>query len=429
MYTNTLYTIFGLVASASAHVVMTSPKGWQVNNSPLDAGGADFPCKGVAYDSSVQANVMNKGESQPLNLMGSAVHGGGSCQISLTTDLEPSKDSVWKVIKSWEGGCPVQGMDGNYPENANLEIPSDLEFEIPDDVPAGKYTLAWTWFNRIGNREMYMNCAPAEAVGSGGDESSFNALPDMFVANIGNGCTTPDSVDIAFPNPGQYVERLGDGTPQELDESCGSAGGSGGGSSGGSDGGYEETTPPAESGGSDDGSDYNSPPTESAAPGTPGNEPAPGGAHISDGAGSQPTEVPETDAPAETSAPVAAPTSAPGAPEESTPVETEEPEESAPVETEEPAEVPDVEVPANNSGQEESGSGSGGSGGYAVGTECSSVGSWNCIDGNSFQRCGSGVWSAVMQLSAGTECTPGEGQNMQMVRKRGNTRFGAKFLM
>ena len=423
MHANTLYTILGLVASASAHVKMSTPKGWTVNNSPLEADGSDFPCKGVAYDSSVPANVMNKGESQPMQFIGSAVHGGGSCQVSLTTDLEPTKDSVWKVIKSWEGGCPAQGVDGNYPENAELEIPFEYDFEIPEDVPAGKYTLAWTWFNKIGNREMYMNCAPAEAVGDGGDESSFNALPDMFVANIDNGCTTPDSVDIEFPNPGQVVERLGSGSPSPLDKNlCPSAGdsgsGSGSGSDGGSDGGYEETAPPA----------------ESAAPSTPGEEPLPGGAHVtapSDGAASQPTEAPEAEVPAESSAPVEAePTPAPEEPEESAPVETEEPEESAPVEAEEPSvELPDIEAPADNSEQDGSGSGSSGSGGYEVGTECATVGSWNCVDGKSFQRCGSGVWSAVQQLSAGTECTPGEGQNIQMVRKRGSTRFGAKFLM
>lgn len=424
MYTNTIYTIFGLVASASAHLVMTAPKGWEVNSSPLDKTGSDFPCKGVAYDSSVEANVLNKGDSQPLKLKGSAVHGGGSCQISLTTDLEPTKDSVWKVIKSWEGGCPVGDMDGNYPENANLEVPSDLNFEIPEDVPAGKYTLAWTWFNRIGNREMYMNCAPAEAVGDGGDESSFNALPDMFVANIGGDCGTEEGSDLKFPDPGQNVERLGSGTPKGPVGCGGSEGGSGAGGEAGGEAGGDY--------GSDDGS--TAPPAESAAPETPGNEPVPGGAHISDGAGSQPTEAPEADAPAESSAPVAEPTPAPeapeeSAPEESAPVETEEPEESAPVETEEPADVPYTEVPANNSEQDGSGSGSGGSGGYAVGTECSGVGTWNCIGGNSFQRCGSGVWSAVMQLSAGTECTPGEGENLQMVRKRGATRFGAKFLL
>ncbi|KAH8656015.1 hypothetical protein BGZ60DRAFT_435130 [Tricladium varicosporioides] len=38
------------------------------------------------------------------------------------------------------------------------------------------------------------------------------------------------------------------------------------------------------------------------------------------------------------------------------------------------------------------------------GTGCTTEGLWNCIDGKSFQQCGSGTWSVVMQLSAGTQC-------------------------
>lgn len=427
MYTNTLYTIFGLVASASAHVVMTTPKGWTVDNSPLDKSGSDFPCKGVAYDSSVAANVMNKGESQPMKFMGSAVHGGGSCQVSLTTDLEPTKDSVWKVIKSIEGGCPAQGVDGNYPENANLDIPFDYDFEIPDDVPAGKYTLAWTWFNNVGNREMYMNCAPAEAVGSGGDESSFNALPDMFVANVGNGCSTVEGSDLEFPNAGQVVQRLGDktlGGPTGDCQSGGSSGGESGGDYGSGDGDEAGGEAGGESGG-ETGDDYEfGNGDEAEAP--------------SESAPASPVES----LPGAIQAPIE-PTSEPAAPVETEPASTPEPEapaETTPVADEQPVEdeqpdLPETEVPANNSEQDgsdsESGSGSdngSGSGGYAVGTECTN-GTWNCIGGNSFQRCGSGTWSAVQQLSAGTECTAGEGESIQMTRKRGTTRFGAKFLL
>ena len=142
----------------------------------------------------------------------------------------------------------------------------------------------------------------------------------------------------------------------------------------------------------------------------------------------EPTEAPSapaTSAPAEaapTSAAETAPTSVAEAPAEPTTgggSYEEGGDESA---------LPSQEVPAQ--GNEEAGSGSGsGSGGHEVGTACTTDGFWNCVGGNSFQRCGSGIWSAVQQLSEGTECTPGESETIQMVRKRGSTRFGAKFLL
>lgn len=435
MHANTLYTVLGLVASASAHVKMNTPNVWTVDNGPLFDTGENFPCKGVAYDTSVERNVLKKGQSQPMKFTGSAVHGGGSCQVSLTTDLEPTKDSVWKVIKSIEGGCPAQGVDGNYPENAELAIPFDYDFEIPEDVPAGKYTLAWTWFNKIGNREMYMNCAPAEAVGDGGDEASFNALPDMFVANVDNGCSTEEGYDLEFPNPGKVVERLGSGELRgPTGSSCGSSGGSTGGETGGDYG----------SGNGDETGGETEAPSESA-PASPV-ESLPGAVESLPGAINAPIEeaTSEEAAPVETQ-PASSPE--PEAPAVTTPVADEQPadneqptedeqSESEPVddsyEENEQPDLPEMDVPANNSEQDDSGSETGegsGSGGYPVGSECATVGSWNCVDGKSFQRCGSGTWSAVQQLSAGTECTPGEGESIQMVRKRGNTRFGAKFLL
>ena len=211
----------------NAHMIMKTPTPFgHPDNSPLDAAGADFPCKvtdGV-YDAAGVSNVMPIGVNQTLSFTGSAVHGGGSCQISLTTDKAPSKSTNWMVIHSIQGGCPIMAS-GNLPEDPNGSGASTFQFSIPEGISAGDYVLAWTWFNRIGNREMYMNCAPVTVTGGSkkrdaiADAPHNNALseratnfPNMFVANIptGNPCTLPEDKDVKFPNPGDSVQFAGE---------------------------------------------------------------------------------------------------------------------------------------------------------------------------------------------------------------------------
>ena len=115
---------------------------------------------------------------------------GGSCQISLSYD----NGANFRVIHSIIGGCPL--------------TPS-YSFTVPKDAPNGnKVLLAWTWFNEVGNREMYMNCAVVDIVG--GSYSGTLNTPDIFRANtFGGPCITPEGVDFVFPNPGDSVEYGG----------------------------------------------------------------------------------------------------------------------------------------------------------------------------------------------------------------------------
>ncbi|EME42943.1 hypothetical protein DOTSEDRAFT_72390 [Dothistroma septosporum NZE10] len=241
MFSNTIFiaaVACGLLAtSVNAHMVITSPVPYgqdSLTNSPLEADGSDFPCKQRAgvYDMTTM-NTMAVGVPQTLKFKGGATHGGGSCQLSITTDQQPSKSSKWKVIHSIIGGCP-NGAVGNANGSPDYDQNPTFEFSIPKDVPNGKYTLAWTWFNKIGNREMYMNCAPLTVTGgSSKNKRSLDTLPDMFVANIGNGCTVAESQDFVFPQCGLYAETaaktaLGSSTSGTC--ATASAGGSGSGS-------------------------------------------------------------------------------------------------------------------------------------------------------------------------------------------------------
>jgi hypothetical protein len=139
--------------------------------------------------------------------VGQAVHAGGSGQVSFTYDTSPRPDSVFKVVKSFEGGFVAKGQTGNMGDSASAPDPYTYAFDVPKNIPAGNATVAITWFNKVGNREMYMMGAPVMLTGSGGDKANYDALPDMFKANIGNGCGTQDSTDLIFPDPGQFVER------------------------------------------------------------------------------------------------------------------------------------------------------------------------------------------------------------------------------
>lgn len=204
--------------TVNAHLIMTSPEPYSndtLNNSPLAADGSDFPCKlrSKAFQTPSEETIYRAGDNYTMAFQGSATHGGGSCQVSLTSDREPTKNSEWKVIQSYEGGCPAD-VAGNLAGGPTSDNSLQLLFTIPENIDPGKYTLAWTWFNRIGNREMYMNCAPVTVTSDSSfrsfkDEEKYsNIFPPMFIANI-NGCNTPEGVDVRFPQPGSVIEYNG----------------------------------------------------------------------------------------------------------------------------------------------------------------------------------------------------------------------------
>ncbi|KAI4157963.1 MAG: hypothetical protein LQ342_007857 [Letrouitia transgressa] len=219
------------IVLADGHLIMKTPVPYgadHIDTNPLLPDGSDFPCKQRSnVYKLIKQNVMQVGQNQTLSFQGQATHGGGTCQISLTTDKQPTKHSVWKVILTIEGGCPSTnpGNVGNDPFGYGAD---HFHFAIPPQVPLGGYTLAWTWFNKIGDREMYMNCAPITVTGASHkrraedkpalekgeviQKRALSSLPDMFVANIGSGCSSPPSGStLAIPqqNLGTIVQRIG----------------------------------------------------------------------------------------------------------------------------------------------------------------------------------------------------------------------------
>ncbi|KAI2623254.1 hypothetical protein GGR54DRAFT_44134 [Hypoxylon sp. NC1633] len=378
-----------LIAAVNAHMKMKTPAPFNpsgLNNSPLDASGSDFPCKfGGGYSATGgQTNSYQLGSQQTLSFVGQAVHGGGSCQVAITYDESPTKDSVWKVIHSIEGGCPAKDTSGNMGDSADADDPFTYPYSIPSDIPAGKATIGWTWFNKVGNREMYMNCGALELTGTGGDKSNFDKLPDMVVLNVAGKPSTLEGFDYKFKDPGSSVE---DNTSGSQVATCGtdgctqgdSSGSSGSGSSGS---GSSGSGPAYESGsGSGSGSGSSAGTTAAAAPTSTA---VAGGVFVTQPVGGS-DPVPTAAAPTTTLATsVQIPVSAPTAP-------------TAPAAPATPA------TPAT---------GSGSSSGAMTGA-CSPEGTFNCM-GSSYQQCASGTWSVSMPLAAGTSCTAGQGTQLNI---------------
>lgn len=373
----------------NAHVEMTLPYPYgpgSLNNSPLAKDGIDFPCKlrTGTYDPPVAANNMVIGEIQTLSFKGSAVHGGGSCQVSLTKDMQPTIDSDWFAIRSFEGGCPAS-IPGNYPSDPESREAPDFEYTIPEGVAPGEYTLAWTWFNKVGEREMYMNCAPITVKSNQGksynEEASF---PPMFVANIGiNGCRTEEGFDLQFPDPGDLVVT-GNGTTNF--------------------GGPKGCTDSPPSGGSNYGSTPSAPKPASnpiAAPeAMPQAETPQAQTQEPEIAQAQTQEISDEPVIEEPEEP---PTPAPEAPEASySPTPTPETPGASYSPTPTPESPGSIYAPTGS--------------GDALSGPCPTEGEWNCIGGSSFQRCGSGVWSVVQTLAAGNVCKAGQGAELSIIK-------------
>jgi hypothetical protein len=141
--------------------------------SPLNVDGSNFPCKGYQNDRPIQTTVSyTAGSTYNMTLAGSAMHGGGSCQLSLSYD----NGATFRVIKSMIGGCPLT---------------TTYDFTIPSYAPAGVALFAWTWQNYEGNREFYMNCAEVNIISATTSRrkkrqmyNTFNQLPYIWKANL-----------------------------------------------------------------------------------------------------------------------------------------------------------------------------------------------------------------------------------------------------
>ncbi|KAK3395342.1 hypothetical protein B0T20DRAFT_31830 [Sordaria brevicollis] len=236
-----------LLTCVQGHMVMIKPHSYNlykiaplVQVDPLNIPkplGMNYPYPCQNKHDVEEVTPIKAGEVQLVQFSGAAQHGGGSCQFSISYD-QPTNgwntSATFKTIYSIIGGCP--GEMGNEQDNLpNEGRPKDLaqrpntdichndfgvnctrEFliPIPDFLPSGPATFAWTWFNKVGNREMYMNCAPVNITSSTTSREKYDALPNIFIANLRqtdipgyDGCSTGNNATshvLNIPNPGKY---------------------------------------------------------------------------------------------------------------------------------------------------------------------------------------------------------------------------------
>ncbi|KAK5111444.1 hypothetical protein LTR62_004896 [Meristemomyces frigidus] len=172
-----------------------------------------YPCRGyetlLGTPQGAPTATWEAGSTQTWNISGvgplGGNHYGGSCQVGFSVD----GGTTFRVATSYMGNCP-------YRNNGVEPADQDFPLRIPADLPTGVQLFAWVWYNR--EQELNSNCAAVEitAPSSSGyegptDTVAFNARPEMFVADDGNGCETPHTVaELQYPQPGPDV-MMGDG--------------------------------------------------------------------------------------------------------------------------------------------------------------------------------------------------------------------------
>ncbi|KAF9878528.1 hypothetical protein CkaCkLH20_04020 [Colletotrichum karsti] len=434
---STIFSAVALLASqTSAHMAMTYPAPLRSKEnpfstdidysitSPMNKDGSDYPCKGTLnLLGTAQAKPVatwQAGQQYNMTITGGANHNGGSCQAALSYD----SGKTFTVIHSYIGNCPPAGT-------------STFNFKLPADAPAAQDALfAWTWFNNVGNREFYMNCAVVTVNGGAAQgstaSSAFASRPQIFKANVANGCSTSEGFDVQFPNPGPDVDSTSSKTAPPVG-SCGvaSGGGGGGGNSPAPSNPVASSAPvqqpsnpvqqpsvPAAVPSSAPAAAQPSPvaPVSSVNPGAPQVSLAPTTARSAGGS------VPSGSLPGGVFMPVSSSTSCYTEVETKTtlatiskPVQTN----AAPT-TQDIAPVP-TPTPLPSGGNNAPGS-------MTAGLACTEEGQWLCIEGTHFQRCASGRWSVIMSMAAGTKCQSGTTEFVTWAKKRNHKRAHARRL-
>ncbi|KAJ9087905.1 hypothetical protein DSO57_1028485 [Entomophthora muscae] len=157
-------------------------------SSPLNDDGRDFPCLG--YPRGPPSAAYRAGKSISVSIIGTAPHNGGHCQFSISYD-----GIKFVVLKTIMGKCPAPRRK--------------FSVKIPPSAGTGAAVFAWTWINRSGQREFYMNCADINILGK---KKGHITGHELLVANY----KVPGKASRIFPEgfANSYGKSIINSTPK-----------------------------------------------------------------------------------------------------------------------------------------------------------------------------------------------------------------------
>ena len=190
------FSLFGILLPVHAHMQMRiPPPRWsqystyyasnnKINynlNSPLNVAPDyfTFPCKGFAKGPPTTTVFTN---DIPIVLEGTATHGGGHCQFGITYD-----NVHFLVLNTVYDNCLIDSLE--------------YTLTLPPNIPQSNFTIFWTWINKIGNREYYMDCVDISLINGNilNEEPVIIYGKSLLVVNLPGFPIIPE-----FPHEGMY---------------------------------------------------------------------------------------------------------------------------------------------------------------------------------------------------------------------------------
>ena len=128
-------------------------------------------------------------QKQSIQIAVHATHSGGVCQFGLSYD----KGKTIKTIQTTKN-CLIAAQEP-ADKFGDSEITQTFSVQLPADIPSGTALFSWSWFNTVGNREMYNSCSKV-TINGGTVRTMPKTYKDIVILNVPNMEPTKKCVSI-----------------------------------------------------------------------------------------------------------------------------------------------------------------------------------------------------------------------------------------